>query len=734
MTNSKIEQVLIDNNFEICKTPEGQNNLMKSISLALFNTIDHYEKIQLYCKKFIKHLIEQKLLSKKLEGFIQNERWVADYFTNPTLKCFERLNLELLSLIFKTKITIFTISQEHQFLKSTIYNNGFDIGIINLYQPDQKHYDVFRHKNSPTLPILDQALISDILGDLKDQPNGAILKDDQHTNHYKLSYLQQQIYGVTESPQIQGQKRHSFHNRKHKKSLSDTFNPFQLKIPNDFLDLFKGSNDFSSNTQFLSLINHHQSNTTSTGIHSDSSNHHHEPAQNIENNSRRQKYQNYIDESEETLNVAINSISLSKFNPKTNENSSSPNSYNLAHQLNPEQPTQLLNPEKVNEENQQTLNLNNQMNGFQQNYLQNNLPQTQQLNGLSNNKDSLNSSSLTQSNNLSNINNNTSQQNNLSSNTTSSQTKIAINQGENLAISSQNSNDSLNSNQTNNQSMQDSQLSQQQQMQASQTASQHQASIQQNSNNAPNLLSTPSIDFIQNPQMFSHPMANMVSLPNVSTPNLLAPSFIPPQATINLLNPPFEQLQKLPPNQLTKSMSYSISSTASQLQQQNSQQQQQIQQNNQQSQQQQQQQAQGSQISANVINENLRRYMGSLKFFDENKNYGFIVMDDDNRDIFVHYDDLQKAGITKEFLKSSKQGNVIRFSFSCMQYIGKYKQSKKAVELQVMPYNPALSALRRQQFSYISATPQNTANNINSLSSQNILNGNNNQSNNNNNI
>lgn len=46
--------------------------------------------------------------------------------------------------------------------------------------------------------------------------------------------------------------------------------------------------------------------------------------------------------------------------------------------------------------------------------------------------------------------------------------------------------------------------------------------------------------------------------------------------------------------------------------------------------------------------------MGSLKFFDENKNYGFIVMDDDNRDIFVHYDDLQKAGITKEFLKSSK--------------------------------------------------------------------------------
>ncbi|KAL4491813.1 hypothetical protein ABPG72_006068 [Tetrahymena utriculariae] len=730
MTNSKIESVLIDNNLEIYKTPEGQNNLMKSVSLALFNTIDHYEKIQQYCKKYIKHLIEQKLLSKKLEEFIQNERWVADYFTNPTLKCFERLNLELLSLIFKTKITIFTISQEHLFLKSTIYNNGFDIGIINLYQPDQKHYDVVRQKNSPILPILDQALILDILGDLKDQPNCTTLKDDQFANHYKLSYLQQQVYGVTESPQIQGQQRHSFHNRKHKKSLSDTFNPFQIRVPNDFLDLFKGSNDYSSNSQFLSLINHHQSYASSTGNNNDSSSHHHEQTQNIESNQRRLKYQNYIDETEEIINGVINNISLSKFHLNANENSSSPNSYNLANQLNPEQPTQftnninsnqLLNPEKANEENQQTINLNNQMNAFQQSYHQNNLPQTQQLNGQSNTntkQDILNNSSLAQSNNQSNLNTNNQQQNNLNNNTTSSQTKIAINQGENLVISQQSSNDSFNSNQANNQNMQDSQLSQQQQMQASQNTNQQQGSIQQNTN-APNLLSTPSIDFIQNTQLFTHSMSNMVSISNVSTPNLLAPPFVPPPAAINLLNPSFDQLQKLPPNQLTKSMSYSISSTSSSLQQQNPQQQQQIQQNTQQSQQQQQQQAQGSQISANVINENLRRYMGSLKFFDENKNYGFIVMDDDNRDIFVHYDDLQKAGITKEFLKSSKQGNVIRFSFSCMQYIGKYKQSKKAVELQVMPYNPALSALRRQHFSYISATPQNTANNMNSLNGNN---------------
>jgi cold shock CspA family protein len=36
-----------------------------------------------------------------------------------------------------------------------------------------------------------------------------------------------------------------------------------------------------------------------------------------------------------------------------------------------------------------------------------------------------------------------------------------------------------------------------------------------------------------------------------------------------------------------------------------------------------------------------------MKFFDEGKNYGFIIMDADDSDIFVHYDDLQKAGISK---------------------------------------------------------------------------------------
>ena len=59
-------------------------------------------------------------------------------------------------------------------------------------------------------------------------------------------------------------------------------------------------------------------------------------------------------------------------------------------------------------------------------------------------------------------------------------------------------------------------------------------------------------------------------------------------------------------------------------------------------------------------------------------------MDSDNSDIFVHFDDFLKANISKELLLSSKQGNVLRFSFFCMSYVGKYNKSRKAVDLQLI--------------------------------------------------
>lgn len=39
---------------------------------------------------------------------------------------------------------------------------------------------------------------------------------------------------------------------------------------------------------------------------------------------------------------------------------------------------------------------------------------------------------------------------------------------------------------------------------------------------------------------------------------------------------------------------------------------------------------------------------GTLKFFYENDNYGFLVGDNDGKDVFFHFDDLKNTGLTKE--------------------------------------------------------------------------------------
>lgn len=61
-----------------------------------------------------------------------------------------------------------------------------------------------------------------------------------------------------------------------------------------------------------------------------------------------------------------------------------------------------------------------------------------------------------------------------------------------------------------------------------------------------------------------------------------------------------------------------------------------------------------AQTVATADNCETKRYTGRLKFFDDAKNYGFIIMDADESDIFVHYDDLQKAGISKDVIKTFK--------------------------------------------------------------------------------
>lgn len=78
------------------------------------------------------------------------------------------------------------------------------------------------------------------------------------------------------------------------------------------------------------------------------------------------------------------------------------------------------------------------------------------------------------------------------------------------------------------------------------------------------------------------------------------------------------------------------------------------------------------------------RVKGKLKFFTDDNNYGFITVEDTQKDIFVHFGDLNKAGLTKKELLDSSNWNKMRFEFTILTYIGGRGKSKKAVDLTVI--------------------------------------------------
>jgi hypothetical protein len=87
-----------------------------------------------------------------------------------------------------------------------------------------------------------------------------------------------------------------------------------------------------------------------------------------------------------------------------------------------------------------------------------------------------------------------------------------------------------------------------------------------------------------------------------------------------------------------------------------------------------------------ILNHSLRRYVGNLKFFDDNRGFGFVTIDGENngKDLFIHHDDLLKANIDLRKVKKEAAEGVVKMSFCCLDYMGKYNRSRKAVELKVI--------------------------------------------------
>ena len=78
------------------------------------------------------------------------------------------------------------------------------------------------------------------------------------------------------------------------------------------------------------------------------------------------------------------------------------------------------------------------------------------------------------------------------------------------------------------------------------------------------------------------------------------------------------------------------------------------------------------------------RQLGTLKFFNESRDYGFIVADKDGQDVFYHYDDVAPTGLSREFLKNAKDNYCIRLSFNVLAYYGRYYLSKKAINVELV--------------------------------------------------
>ena len=80
---------------------------------------------------------------------------------------------------------------------------------------------------------------------------------------------------------------------------------------------------------------------------------------------------------------------------------------------------------------------------------------------------------------------------------------------------------------------------------------------------------------------------------------------------------------------------------------------------------------------------------GTLKFYSNENDFGFIIMNG-GEEVFVHKDDLIKANIDTQRLTYYRHFYEIHMKFRYIQYQGKVKVNRKAVDVQITGYTPLL--------------------------------------------
>ena len=97
----------------------------------------------------------------------------------------------------------------------------------------------------------------------------------------------------------------------------------------------------------------------------------------------------------------------------------------------------------------------------------------------------------------------------------------------------------------------------------------------------------------------------------------------------------------------------------------------------------------GAQQPMQPVNPETVKVIGSLKFFYENDNYGFLVGDQDGKDVFFHFDDMKEAGMTKEKLITAREQHcLLRFAYNKLAYFGRHGLSMKAINIELLEIIP----------------------------------------------
>jgi len=249
------------------KLPKGPDSLMRAVSEALNFTSIQHKDIQKSLLTHLTQLIASNKLTPRLNSFQGSSNLLKDFANNPQLTGFEKTNLELVSLLFKVRVILYTMNEDH-YLTATIFNNNYP-NTIELLRTKTSHYDaVF-----PSEFIRKAGICQNIILNLIDKAvNGRSdgfkdLNKDEYVNITYVSSLQEasNLKDTSNLDQFRITRGH------HKKSLSDNFNTNfefmeeqQMKFydafmnaapPDDFMKNFKARKDtaetgFSINANF----------------------------------------------------------------------------------------------------------------------------------------------------------------------------------------------------------------------------------------------------------------------------------------------------------------------------------------------------------------------------------------------------------------------------------------------------------------------------------------------------